>query len=71
MLRALARDPLVIKVTRVDTQAHRIILSAKAWLNDQDQGTQGAFQERFKPNPPASDEVTEITEEPSDAGATT
>jgi len=65
-------DELELKVTRVDTQAHRIILSAKAWLADQDAGTQAAFQEKYKPNPPASDETTEAaqpTEEPSDAGA--
>ena len=64
-------DDLELKVTRVDAQAHRIILSAKAWLNDQDQTTQGTFQERFKPNPPASEEATESAEEPSDAGAAT
>jgi len=66
-------DELELKVTRVDTQAHRIILSAKAWLADQDAATQAAFQEKYKPNPPASDETPESqpqpTEEPSDAGA--
>jgi small subunit ribosomal protein S1 len=49
-------DMLDLKVTRVDTQAHRIILSAKAWLNDQDQATQSAFQEKFKPQPSATGE---------------
>jgi small subunit ribosomal protein S1 len=48
-------DDLTLKVTRVDTQAHRIILSAKAWLNDQDRATQDAFQTRFQPNPSASE----------------
>jgi len=65
-------DELELKVTRVDTQAHRIILSAKAWLADQAAGTQAAFQEKYKPNPPASEETTEAAqpvEEPSDAGA--
>jgi small subunit ribosomal protein S1 len=46
-------DELDLKVTRVDTQAHRIILSSRAWLADQDRGTQEAFQARFKPSPTA------------------
>jgi small subunit ribosomal protein S1 len=46
-------DEVDLKVTRVDTQAHRIIVSARAWLADQDRGTQDAFQARFKPNPSA------------------
>ena len=41
-------------------QAHRIILSAKAWVADQDRAGQEAFQERFKPAPSASDETAEI-----------
>ena len=66
-------DVLELKVTRVDTQAHRIILSVKAWLADQDAATQAAFQERYKPNPSASDDSTPgdsaaIVEEPGDAG---
>jgi hypothetical protein len=50
-------------VTRVDTQAHRIILSARAWLADQNRETQDAFQTRFKPNPSA--EATESVPEPA------
>jgi small subunit ribosomal protein S1 len=52
-------DQLDLKVTRVDTQAHRIILSAKAWVADQDRSGQEAFQERFKPTPSAGDESPE------------
>ena len=52
-------DDLTLKVTRVDTQAHRIILSAKAWLNDQDRATQDLFQTRFQPNPSASESSPE------------
>jgi small subunit ribosomal protein S1 len=51
-------DELELKVTRVDAQAHRIILSARAWLADQDKATQEAFAEKYKPNPSASDETT-------------
>jgi small subunit ribosomal protein S1 len=49
-------DQLDLKVTRVDTQAHRIILSAKSWLTDQDRATQEDFQERYKPVPSATDD---------------
>jgi small subunit ribosomal protein S1 len=52
-------DTLDLKVTRVDTQAHRIILSAKAWVADQDRAGQEAFQERFKPSPSAAEESGE------------
>jgi small subunit ribosomal protein S1 len=51
-------DELELKVTRVDAQAHRIILSARAWLADQDKATQESFAEKYKPNPSASDETT-------------
>ena len=51
-------DELELKVTRVDAQAHRIILSARAWLADQDRTTQDAFAEKYKPNPLAADETT-------------
>ena len=61
-------DVLELKVTRVDTQAHRIILSVKAWLTDQPAAAQTAFQERFKPQPSASDEPAVSAEEGSDAG---
>ena len=61
-------DVLELKVTRVDTQAHRIILSVKAWLTDQDAAAQAAFQERFKPQPSASEEPAASAEEASDAG---
>src|SRR6267143_2069888 len=46
-------DELNLKVTRVDTQAHRIILSVRAWLADQTQGAQAEFQARFKRAPSA------------------
>ena len=46
-------DDLNLKVTRVDTQAHRIILSARSWLQDQPQAAQAEFQTRFKPAPSA------------------
>ena len=46
-------DELSLKVTRVDTQAHRIILSVRAWLADQTQPAQAEFQTRFKPTPSA------------------
>ncbi len=61
-------DVLELKVTRVDTQAHRIILSVKAWLTDQPAADQSAFQERFKPQPSASEEPAVSAEEGSDAG---
>jgi len=46
-------DDLNLKVTRVDTQAHRIILSVRAWLADQTQAAQAEFQTKFKPVPSA------------------
>jgi small subunit ribosomal protein S1 len=58
---------LDLKVTRVDTQAHRIILSVKAWLADQDAATQAAFQERHQPNPSASEGSAETSDEAADA----
>ena len=61
-------DTLDLKVTRVDTQAHRIILSVKAWLNDQDAATQAEFAEKYKPTPSSGDEPV-ATEETSDSGA--
>ncbi|HET9939760.1 MAG TPA: 30S ribosomal protein S1 [Candidatus Eisenbacteria bacterium] len=61
-------DTLDLKVTRVDTQAHRIILSVKAWLTDQDAATQAAFAEKYKPTPSADNEPV-ATEETSDSGA--
>ena len=60
-------DDLDLKVTRVDTQAHRIILSVRAWLADQDRATQEAFQEKFKPNPSASDDTGELVAETAEA----
>ena len=64
-----ADDVLELKVTRVDTQAHRIILSVKAWLTDQDAAAQAAFQERYKPVPTAGDEPgAPVVEEAGDAG---
>ncbi|HET9251593.1 MAG TPA: 30S ribosomal protein S1 [Candidatus Eisenbacteria bacterium] len=63
-------DTLELKVTRVDTQAHRIILSAKAWLADQDGATQASFQDKYKPNPSATEEpVPAAAEEVAGEGA--
>ena len=56
-------DELDLKVTRVDAQAHRIILSARAWLADQDHGTQEAFAEQYKPNPSAEETPSESSSE--------
>ena len=50
-------DDLNLKVTRVDTQAHRIILSVRAWLADQPQAAQAEFQTKFKPVPSESGEA--------------
>jgi len=57
-------DEMNLKVTRVDTQAHRIILSVRAWLADQPQSVQAEFQTKFKPNPSAesSGEETVVAE---------
>jgi small subunit ribosomal protein S1 len=35
----LAGEPLTLKVTRVDVPNHRLVLSVKAWLTDQDDVT--------------------------------
>ncbi|HYQ89869.1 MAG TPA: 30S ribosomal protein S1 [Candidatus Binatia bacterium] len=67
-------DDLSLKVTRVDTQAHRIILSVRAWLADQTQAAQAEFQVKFKPTPsaesggesPAEDVVAVEAEESGD-----
>jgi small subunit ribosomal protein S1 len=52
-------DEMNLKVTRVDTQAHRIILSVRAWLADQPQPAQAEFQTKFKPNPSAESSTEE------------
>ena len=57
-------DDLQLKVTRVDTQAHRIILSVRAWLADQTQAAQAEFQTKFKPVPSA--ETGESGESPAE-----
>jgi len=57
-------DDLQLKVTRVDTQAHRIILSVRAWLADQTQAAQAEFQTKFKPTPSA--ETGEPGESPAE-----
>src|SRR3989449_4079407 len=66
-------DEMNLKVTRVDTQAHRIILSVRAWLADQPQPVQAEFQTKFKPNPSAEssteEPVTVEAEETGDAPA--
>ncbi len=74
-------DDLSLKVTRVDTQAHRIILSVRAWLADQTQAAQAEFQTRFKPTPspesgaesgaePAADETVGVEAEEAGDAAT-
>ncbi len=35
----LPEEPLTLKVTRVDVPNHRLVLSVKAWLQDQDDVT--------------------------------
>src|SRR5262245_39097212 len=68
-------DDLHLKVTRVDTQAHRIILSVRAWLADQTPTAQAEFQAKFKPAPsaesgpesPVDDAVAVEAEEAGDA----
>ena len=60
-------DELDLKVTRVDTQAHRIIVSARSWLADQDRATQESFQARFHPTP--SPEGAEVAPETPAAAA--
>jgi small subunit ribosomal protein S1 len=61
-------DVLDLKVTRVDTQAHRIILSVKTWLNDQDASLQARFQEQYKPVPSATEEPVASVEEVGETG---
>ena len=41
-------EDLQVKVTRVDPANHRILLSVKAWLTEQDEATQTAFVEKMK-----------------------
>jgi small subunit ribosomal protein S1 len=73
-------DDLSLKVTRVDTQAHRIILSVRAWLADQPQAAQAEFQIKFKPAPspegaepgsePAAEETVAVEAEETGDAAT-
>ncbi len=41
-------EALQVKVTRVDPANHRILLSVKAWLAEQDEATVNAFNERIE-----------------------
>ncbi len=61
-------DDLNLKVTRVDTQAHRIILSVRAWLADQTQPAQAEFQTKFKPVPSLDSGGDSGTETASEGG---
>jgi small subunit ribosomal protein S1 len=55
-------EPLTMKVTRVDVPNHRLILSVKAWLSDQDDialaewtSKRNQVRARIAANPPAED----------------
>ena len=57
-------EPLTMKVTRVDVPNHRLILSVKAWLSDQDDialaewtSKRNQVRARIAANPPAEDPV--------------
>jgi small subunit ribosomal protein S1 len=55
-----ADDILDLKVTRTDLANHRMVLSAKAWLGDQDAETQNAYVEKYSQKRAT---VTESSEE--------
>jgi small subunit ribosomal protein S1 len=42
-----AEDELDLKVTRIDLANHRMVLSIKSWLQEQDEPTQKAFLEKY------------------------
>jgi small subunit ribosomal protein S1 len=42
-----ADDELDLRVTRIDLANHRMVLSAKAWLSDQDAETQKAYVDKY------------------------
>jgi small subunit ribosomal protein S1 len=50
-------DDLDLRVTRVDVANHRILLSVKAWLSDQDAAAQAEFATKFSDRPPLPPEV--------------
>jgi small subunit ribosomal protein S1 len=50
-------DELELRVTRVDVANHRILLSVKAWLSDQDAAAQAEFATKFSDRPPLPPEV--------------
>ena len=62
-------DDLNLRVTRVDVANHRIVLSVKAWLQEQDEATQQEFGKKFSDRPPLPPEVIEAaTEKPRKKG---
>jgi small subunit ribosomal protein S1 len=50
-------DELELRVTRVDVANHRIVLSVKAWLVEQDEAAQQTFFTTFSNRPPLPPEV--------------
>jgi small subunit ribosomal protein S1 len=55
-----AEDDLDLKVTRIDLANHRMVLSVKAWLQDQDDETQKTFLDTYSEKRAT---VTETTDE--------
>ena len=55
-----AEDDLDLKVTRIDLANHRMVLSVKAWLQDQDAEIQKAFLDTYSEKRAT---VTETTDE--------
>ena len=56
-------DALDVKITRVDPANHRILLSVKAWLAEQDEETRKAFQDRLSAQAERAKEAKGKTEE--------
>jgi small subunit ribosomal protein S1 len=61
-------DELMLKVTRVDPQNHRIVLSAKAFLSEQDEEALEAFRKKFSDRPPLPEGEAEGGETPRKGG---
>ncbi len=62
-------DELDVKVTRVDPANHRILLSVKAYLADQDEETVKAFQDRLKARAAEVEEARKAEAEAAEAEA--
>ena len=56
-------DELDLRVTRVDVENHRILLSVKAWLVDQDESAQAEFASKFSERPELPPEVEAALQE--------